>query len=39
MKNLIKVAKIVRVCAMIYNVCVDRWLRKNPVRYKKEGQM
>ena len=37
--SLNKVAKIVRVCAMLHNVCVDRWLRKNPVRYKKEGQM
>lgn len=24
---------------MLHNVCVDRWLRLNPVRYKKEGQM
>ena len=34
-----KVAKVVRVCAMLHNICVDRWLRLNPVRYKKDGQM
>lgn len=34
-----KVAKIARACAMLHNICVDSWLRKNPVRVMKEGQM
>ena len=24
---------------MLHNICVDRWLIKNPVRLKKEGRM
>ena len=28
--SLCRVAKIARVCAMLHNICVDRWLLKNP---------
>jgi hypothetical protein len=28
-----KVAKIVRVCAMLHNICVDRWVINNPSRF------
>lgn len=34
-----KVAKIARVCAMLHNICVNRWLRKNPIRFRREGQV
>jgi hypothetical protein len=27
------VAKIVRVCAMLHNICVDRWIINNPSRF------
>lgn len=28
-----KVATIVRVCAMLHNICIDRWLPNNPRCY------
>jgi DDE superfamily endonuclease len=31
--SLCKVAKIVRVCAMLHNICVDRWVINNPSRF------
>jgi hypothetical protein len=31
--SLCKVAKIVRVCAMVHNICVDRWIINNPSRF------
>ena len=33
------IEKIARACAMLHNICVDRWLLRNPVRFRKEGQM
>ena len=33
-----KVSKIVRVCAMLHNICVDRWKINNPIKYGDRGQ-
>ena len=34
-----KVSKIVRVCAMLHNVCVDRWLKKHPRIHLTNGEV
>jgi hypothetical protein len=31
--SLYRVARIARVCAMLHNICVDRWLLKHPRPY------
>lgn len=37
--SLCKVSKIVRVCAMLHNICVDRWVLNNPVKFGKGLQL
>ena len=37
--SLCKVAKIVRVCAMLHNICVDRWVINNPSRFGRGSQL
>ena len=36
--SLKKVSKIIRVCAMLHNICVDRWKVNNPIKYGDKGQ-
>lgn len=37
--SLTKVPKIIRVCAMLHNVCVDRWLIKHPRVHITNGEI
>jgi DDE superfamily endonuclease len=36
--GLAKVPTIVRVCAMLHNICVDRWLKKHPLIHLVNGE-
>ena len=37
--SLLKVPKIIRVCAMLHNICVDRWLLKHPRIHVVNGEV